>query len=251
VLISSLATASPGKYQLAVQATSSEGAADRDIDLTVNAAAQELFSQGSIQFSSSEGAKPAVAIQALDFYFGREGEGVLSVRATLPTASTTPASGDLHAAPNETLKSQVLDAFGGVLNFSGGWQKGGKGFNLDARGAIKLVEVPNAVDSASKDGYTQSPLVTAGVNVKRELEGTGTGGLKAKVVLVASYFFNAVPESDVAARFTTPLNRTSHTFNASVTLSVPDLHFYVVGQFRASNDPQIGHQFVFSLNPVK
>jgi hypothetical protein len=146
----------------------------------------------------------------------------------------------------------MLDAFGGVLNLSGGWQpRLSHGWNVDIRGALKLVEVPQDVTSSPKDGYTQSPFLAASANIKKVLEGADTKGHKAMLVLVGSYFINAVPDSTVAARFTTPLDRVSQAINASVTLAVPDLHFYVLGQYRWSSDRQVGHQFVVSLNPTK
>ena len=254
VLVSTTLATAVGDYTVTVTATGASGTSGTaTLTITVIAASTDFFSQGTLQFSTNDSARPAVAIQAVDIYFGQNHSGLLSVRATLPTSSSAPPGGaSVHSQPNQNLKTQVLDAFGGVVNVAGVWQSPQKShLTFDARGALKVVEVPRDVSVTASDAFTQTPFFTFGANGRLSLQGADRSGNAAIVTLVGSYFINAIADASVPARFTTPLDRVTQGVNTSFTLTFPSAHLYIVGQYRWCSDKQIGQEFVFSVNPTK
>jgi hypothetical protein len=223
-----------------------------DVSFGLNAPQTDLFSQGTVLFDSDELAKPAMAVQVLDHYFGPL---VFHFRSTLPTSSTTPPQGQsLFTEPNENLRSQLLDLFGGIANVALGkeWDVVGLGSNLafDIRGAIKIIEVPRTLDSTSNQAYTLAFASSGGANLNYVLYDHKSSN-PATLFLNASYFINVLPGDSVAMKYVTPLSRLQHTLNAGVVVYIPEKHFYVTAQYRWSSEQQIKPQIIFSVSPAK
>ena len=242
----------PGNTMISITGTSGAIMEAAVLNLGINPPTADFFSQGTVLLSSSDLQKPSVAVQAIDADFQAF---LIHLRATLPTSSTTPSNGtSIYTTPNENLRAQLLDAFGGILNFAVAreWNQVSHLSNLsfDFRGAGKIIEVPKDPNSSDTEAYTASFAGAFNSNAKWVLFGNANGHT-ATFTLAGSYFAQVLADSSVAQRFTTHLSQWTHNANGGLVFNIPDLHFYVTAGYRWSNDSQVGHQYIFSISPAK
>lgn len=166
--------------------------------------------------------------------------------------------------PSEFLKMQLADEHGGLLNMSLGhygriWtardanplieEKDRPGLLLDARGGLKLIELPGDDGDTASLFTAISPFWTGTVSLSFELplyngDDSVAGGLRFGLTAAGSY----AGDADFQTAFATPLTRGLGHVRAHALLTIPNLGELELSGLLRSSDPFASKRLMVALH---
>jgi hypothetical protein len=202
--------------------------------------------------------KTTINVEAIQLHVKGHKDIKFLIVSGIPAVTETPEAGQtISSKPSDRLQRALMDAAGGIANFSFAKQFSREFYQVDARASGKLIEVPDALihghdssGSENLDGFTIRPIVGGSVRLEGRVPLEYENNEPAGVL-----FFNATGaynflQDDIVNRFQTALDHQNFSLTGAAGLDLPAAHFYVAFVFSVySTEGQFDHRYAVTFNP--